>query len=322
MHSVAGLDTLTSGTVLIGDTDISKLDDRKLTQLRRDRIGFIFQAFNPRLLAGVGPLRRVPCSGGRSGHGWGRQGLQGDIELLGAPGGHLISCLATRWRGPSTPRSRRVGAVPTAACTSTYPACLQELSRRNGPSKVSACHRRVRPDSSPAPRPRRPGNPRPPPGRPGSRAGGRHTLRNGGRTPGRTVPRPRGGRGTTIAQGRRRRPPTSRAGDRTRRCRRPRSPRARPPPALPGPAVRRPRPPRMSRRPPAPPWRGDADPREDLASTSALTSPASTRRLRNPRLSAARRPPTATCSANRPVPGATSTSSIPASRASTSRLAR
>ena len=46
MHSVAGLDHLTSGTVLIGDTDISKLDDRKLTQLRRDRIGFIFQAFN------------------------------------------------------------------------------------------------------------------------------------------------------------------------------------------------------------------------------------------------------------------------------------
>jgi putative ABC transport system ATP-binding protein len=46
MHSVAGLDTLTSGTVLIGDTDISKLDDKKLTKLRRDRIGFIFQAFN------------------------------------------------------------------------------------------------------------------------------------------------------------------------------------------------------------------------------------------------------------------------------------
>jgi putative ABC transport system ATP-binding protein len=46
MHSVAGLDTLTSGSVLIGDTDISTLNDRKLTQLRRDRIGFIFQAFN------------------------------------------------------------------------------------------------------------------------------------------------------------------------------------------------------------------------------------------------------------------------------------
>jgi putative ABC transport system ATP-binding protein len=46
MHSIAGLDNLTSGTVLIGDTDISTLDDRKLTQLRRDRIGFIFQSFN------------------------------------------------------------------------------------------------------------------------------------------------------------------------------------------------------------------------------------------------------------------------------------
>jgi len=46
LHSVAGLDHLTSGSVLIGDTDISTLDDRKLTQLRRDRIGFIFQAFN------------------------------------------------------------------------------------------------------------------------------------------------------------------------------------------------------------------------------------------------------------------------------------
>jgi putative ABC transport system ATP-binding protein len=46
MHAVAGLDTLTSGTVTIGSTDISKLDDRRLTQLRRDRIGFVFQAFN------------------------------------------------------------------------------------------------------------------------------------------------------------------------------------------------------------------------------------------------------------------------------------
>jgi putative ABC transport system ATP-binding protein len=46
MHAVAGLDTLTSGTVLVGDTDISRLNDKQLTHLRRDRIGFIFQAFN------------------------------------------------------------------------------------------------------------------------------------------------------------------------------------------------------------------------------------------------------------------------------------
>jgi putative ABC transport system ATP-binding protein len=46
MHCLAGLDTLTSGRVLLGDTDISTLNDKQLTLLRRERIGFIFQAFN------------------------------------------------------------------------------------------------------------------------------------------------------------------------------------------------------------------------------------------------------------------------------------
>jgi putative ABC transport system ATP-binding protein len=46
MHTIAGLDHLSAGTAMIGDTDISELDDRRLTRLRRDRIGFIFQAFN------------------------------------------------------------------------------------------------------------------------------------------------------------------------------------------------------------------------------------------------------------------------------------
>ncbi len=46
MHCVAGLDTLTSGHVFIGETDLAGLDDRHLTLLRRDHIGFVFQAFN------------------------------------------------------------------------------------------------------------------------------------------------------------------------------------------------------------------------------------------------------------------------------------
>jgi putative ABC transport system ATP-binding protein len=46
MHCLAGLDTVTSGHIRIGDTEITKLKDKKLTQLRRDHIGFIFQAFN------------------------------------------------------------------------------------------------------------------------------------------------------------------------------------------------------------------------------------------------------------------------------------
>ena len=46
MQCMAGLDRLTSGQVVIGDTDLSELNERQLTQLRRDRIGFIFQAYN------------------------------------------------------------------------------------------------------------------------------------------------------------------------------------------------------------------------------------------------------------------------------------
>jgi putative ABC transport system ATP-binding protein len=46
MHCTAGLDSLTSGQVFIGDTDLGNLSERRLTRLRRDRIGFIFQAFN------------------------------------------------------------------------------------------------------------------------------------------------------------------------------------------------------------------------------------------------------------------------------------
>ena len=46
LHAVAGLDDLTSGHVFIGDTDLTRLGDKALTTLRRDRIGFVFQAFN------------------------------------------------------------------------------------------------------------------------------------------------------------------------------------------------------------------------------------------------------------------------------------
>ncbi|MER7773293.1 ABC transporter ATP-binding protein [Kitasatospora sp. NPDC096140] len=46
LHCAAGLDTPTSGSVRIGTTELGTLDDRQLTRLRRDRLGFVFQAFN------------------------------------------------------------------------------------------------------------------------------------------------------------------------------------------------------------------------------------------------------------------------------------
>src|ERR671939_1256827 len=46
LQCLAGLDTLTSGDVRIGDTSLAGLSDKQLTLLRRDRLGFVFQHFN------------------------------------------------------------------------------------------------------------------------------------------------------------------------------------------------------------------------------------------------------------------------------------
>ena len=46
LHCLAGLDTPTSGQVFVGDVDLTELNDKRLTELRRDKVGFVFQAFN------------------------------------------------------------------------------------------------------------------------------------------------------------------------------------------------------------------------------------------------------------------------------------
>ena len=46
MHCIAGLDSLSNGSVFIGDIDLATLNDKALTELRREKVGFIFQAFN------------------------------------------------------------------------------------------------------------------------------------------------------------------------------------------------------------------------------------------------------------------------------------
>ncbi|HEV3291714.1 MAG TPA: ABC transporter ATP-binding protein [Streptosporangiaceae bacterium] len=88
LHCVAGLDSLTSGRAFIGEVDLSTLNDQRLTILRRDRVGFVFQAFNlvptisaaknialPLLLAGrrgdpawIGQVIEITGIGDRLGH--------------------------------------------------------------------------------------------------------------------------------------------------------------------------------------------------------------------------------------------------------------
>ena len=72
MHCMAGLDRPTSGQVFVGGQDIGKLDDSGLTKLRRDRIGFVFQAFNlvPTLTAAENITLPISLAGGKVDKEW------------------------------------------------------------------------------------------------------------------------------------------------------------------------------------------------------------------------------------------------------------
>jgi putative ABC transport system ATP-binding protein len=72
MHCLAGLDTVDSGTVTIGGTPLNGLSDTELTRLRRDRLGFVFQAFNllPTLTAQENILLPLQLAGTRPDQDW------------------------------------------------------------------------------------------------------------------------------------------------------------------------------------------------------------------------------------------------------------
>ncbi len=72
MHTLAGLDTPTSGTVTIAGTEITNLDDAAMTRLRRDHIGFVFQFFNllPMLSAEENVLLPLSIAGEKPERAW------------------------------------------------------------------------------------------------------------------------------------------------------------------------------------------------------------------------------------------------------------
>lgn len=78
MHCLAGLDHLSAGRVFIGETYLDTLDDTKLTTLRRDTIGFVFQAFNliPTLTAGENITLPMDLAGRKPDQAWVDQVVQ------------------------------------------------------------------------------------------------------------------------------------------------------------------------------------------------------------------------------------------------------
>ncbi|MFJ4873658.1 ABC transporter ATP-binding protein [Streptomyces sp. NPDC088745] len=84
MHCVAGLDSFSSGSVRIGDTELGALKDKQLTQLRRDKIGFIFQAFN--LLPTLNALENITLPMDIAGRKPDAAWLEKVIEMVGLSG--------------------------------------------------------------------------------------------------------------------------------------------------------------------------------------------------------------------------------------------
>ncbi len=78
MHCLAALDRPTAGQVFLGDTDVTDLNDKQLTILRRDRIGFVFQAYNllPQLNARENMLLPLRLAGTKPDHDWFDQVVQ------------------------------------------------------------------------------------------------------------------------------------------------------------------------------------------------------------------------------------------------------
>ena len=72
MHTLAGLDSATSGHILFGGADLTRMDDKQLTLLRRHKIGFIFQSFNllPMFTAEQNILMPLTLAGDKPDRAW------------------------------------------------------------------------------------------------------------------------------------------------------------------------------------------------------------------------------------------------------------
>jgi putative ABC transport system ATP-binding protein len=81
LHCMAGLDTVDEGSVFLGDTDLTSLGERRLTRLRRERIGFVFQSFN--LLPTLTAAENIALPSRLAGRTIDRQWLDRLIDAVG-----------------------------------------------------------------------------------------------------------------------------------------------------------------------------------------------------------------------------------------------
>jgi ABC-type lipoprotein export system ATPase subunit len=106
LHCLAGLDRPSSGSVHIGDADVTRLDDKRLTLLCRDHVGFVFQKFNllPALSAAENILLPLAIAGREPDPAWFKQIVAAVVALAASvlPARRAVS---RRWSSRSA-RSR------------------------------------------------------------------------------------------------------------------------------------------------------------------------------------------------------------------------
>ena len=108
MHCIAGLDSLTSGKVFIAGTDLTSLDDKALTQVRRDQVGFVFQSFN--LIPTLSAIENITLPMDLAGRKPDREWLDSVVEAV-----HLGDRLAHRPSELSGGQQQRVAVARALA---------------------------------------------------------------------------------------------------------------------------------------------------------------------------------------------------------------
>jgi putative ABC transport system ATP-binding protein len=139
LHCLSGLDTATSGQVHLGGAEITRMGERELTRLRRDRVGFVFQAFNllPSLTARENIMLPLQLAGRRPGPGR----LEEIATLL-----DLADRLGHR---PSELSGGQIQRVAVARALITEPEVIfadeptGNLDRRSGAELLGMLHRCV-----------------------------------------------------------------------------------------------------------------------------------------------------------------------------------
>lgn len=121
MHTLAGLDSATSGHILFGGADLTRMNDKQLTLLRRHKIGFIFQSFNllPMFTAEQNILMPLTLAGDKPDHAW----FDLLVDTLG-----LKQRLNHRPNELSGGQQQRVAIARALACDPEYILCDEATS--------------------------------------------------------------------------------------------------------------------------------------------------------------------------------------------------